>query len=193
MHKIPAIVTALRNATSDLHREVGQLIPFFEKGFDQEQFARWLCLMHPFYKELDDQFQLQDFLKLIGWEYNPRSALIERDLSLLETNLPVLSDSGRSLFQNIDTTYKRLGSLYVVEGSALGGQILLNALSPSIPMVYQHGSAFLSPYGDATSERWTQFIECLGAFNYDEHSSTEIIHGASITFAKMSAWIKTRW
>lgn len=193
MQNIPAVLTALRNATSELHREVERLVPLLEKDFDQGKFVRWLRIMHPFYKGLDDQINQPDFLKLIGWNYIPRSTLIERDLSMLEAGLPSLDDFPPPLLKKLDTNYKRIGSLYVVEGSSLGGQILQKALSRSVPMVEQHGSAFLSPHKDATKAHWVQFIECLGSFGNEQHSSDEIIDGASMTFSAMSGWIRGQW
>lgn len=186
----PAVLAALRQATGDLHRKVESLVPLLRADFDQVQFARWLNLMHPLYEVLDSVIENQDLPSRIGWRYVRRSDLITRDLSLLTEFHFAPAPAPTYLYDRLGATHRALGALYVIEGSALGGQVLHKALAKRIPMVANHGSLFLAPHGLDTKARWGEFIECLGAHTDDESAIPDVIEGASMTFAAVAERIE---
>lgn len=73
-----------------------------------------------------------------------------------------------------------LGMLYVLEGSTLGGRIIIRNLRNS---GLDCGSlAFIDPYGPDTGRRWRDFIAILERETADEKSRADACKGATRAF-----------
>lgn len=106
--------------------------------------------------------QPPDILALLRWAERPRLARIEKDLAALGgtaeqigsvpewTNLPALDDKD-----------KVLGALYVIEGSALGGQFLFREIYSKLGLDQNFGAAFFFGDGERTSAVWRWFVSVL--------------------------------
>lgn len=83
-----------------------------------------------------------------------------------------------------------LGSLYVMEGSTLGGQMISRALShePWAAGLGAAGLGYFNPYGPRTGVMWREFRAALDAFS-GEDGDVEIIGGALDTFALLQDWL----
>lgn len=80
-----------------------------------------------------------------------------------------------------------LGSLYVMEGSTLGGQLIVRALATA-PWKPPEGLSYFNPYGPAAGPRWRAFKAWL-----DESAPTEdwpnVAAGALTTFDTLRDWL----
>lgn len=80
-----------------------------------------------------------------------------------------------------------IGSLYVLEGSTLGGQLISRALK-NAPWVPPAGLTYFNPYGPRTGEQWRAFMAWA-----DEQAAGEdtgaVIAAANDTFALLQAWL----
>jgi heme oxygenase len=74
-----------------------------------------------------------------------------------------------------------LGALYVLEGSTLGGRMILRALADR--GVATAELAFLDPYGLETAGRWRDLMEILGREIRGESDLAAASRGAVRTFA----------
>jgi heme oxygenase (biliverdin-IX-beta and delta-forming) len=190
---LPIALTALRQATADLHRAVEQQVPLMSKDFDRNQYVAWLQLMHPFYSGIDEILSVGQQLDPIPWAYVPRAALIEQDLAWLNARP---QDQGQPLptsWKGLSTAHHRLGILYVVEGSALGGQVLHKALARTVGVTAENGASFLMPHGPDPRPQWAGFIECLRPFEAEPDAVSNMITGAQMTFSALSDWIRRGW
>jgi heme oxygenase len=80
-----------------------------------------------------------------------------------------------------------IGSLYVLEGSTLGGQIISRGLAGA-PWLPAEGLGYFDPYGVATGTMWRQFR--IWAETVSTTSGTPaIIAGAVATFDTLHAWL----
>lgn len=61
----------------------------------------------------------------------------------------------------------RVGWLYVLEGSTLGGRVMLKDAAPRLGVTSGRGAAFLAGYGDRTAEMWRTFVAALNAIAFD--------------------------
>jgi heme oxygenase len=80
-----------------------------------------------------------------------------------------------------------LGSLYVLEGSTLGGRVISRALSRE-PWFPQGGLAYFDPYGPHTGAMWLAFrrwCEEAGA----RHDREAVVIGAKRTFSLLQEWL----
>lgn len=115
----------------------------------------------------------------------PRPALLEQDLRHLGADpatLPICS-----ALPIPEGIAELVGTLYVIEGSALGGAVLARLATRSLGLGASTGTAYLA--GDAAlSSRWklvVATIEQVGA----EHGVDGIVAGAARTFDGMEAWL----
>lgn len=82
----------------------------------------------------------------------------------------------------IDSTAKALGALYVMEGSVMGGMVIVQMLAKH---GITEGISFFCGYGSATGQKWNVFIEALRV-NISEEHAADAIYAARETFARFA-------
>lgn len=80
-----------------------------------------------------------------------------------------------------------LGMAYVIEGSTLGGRVILKHLSPRLGVTEIHGAIFFAGYGNETGPMWKQFLEALTQFASSQDKGAQVIEGAVAGFDMISA------
>jgi heme oxygenase len=113
-----------------------------------------------------------------------KTILISSDLHTLNTKNPALA-GGHDLPQ-INNTADALGALYVMEGSTLGGQIIVKMLSKQLGIDESYAMSYFSGYGEDTHKMWTVFKEALDRSGSSENEA--IINSANQTFQMFSRW-----
>lgn len=76
-----------------------------------------------------------------------------------------------------------MGSLYVMEGSTLGGRVILKGLDRGA--VPEDARSYFAGHGEATGSMWRGFLERLEA----EPDATSVLRGAKATFATLGDWM----
>ena len=118
--------------------------------------------------------------KKIGWL---KEDLISLNLS--ELNLKLLPKR-EQVFKN---KYEALGFLYVIEGSTLGGQMIVKKLKENKRL----GDAnfnYYSGYGPKTGKYWKTFKETTNAVLPEYHE--QVLYSASQTFMHLEEWMSQR-
>jgi len=88
-------------------------------------------------------------------------------------NLPVTT------VPQIENTVQALGTLYVLEGSIMGGSIIVQMLAKG---GITEGVSFFSGYGEATGMMWGRFIEVLNQSASGTEQQNEAVQAANETF-----------
>jgi len=119
-----------------------------------------------------------------------------RKLHLLEKDLPFFGYDAAAvaalprcpdLPRNTDVA-GAMGSLYVLEGSTLGGQVISHRLERLLGLQGGHGYAFFRSYGREVSSMWRSFGErfaCVSSPSTEETS----IRSAKHTFSRLHGWL----
>lgn len=147
----------------------------------RERFVRVLSGFHAFHRAWEPLVE-----RLAGEEdafLAPR-----RRLALLEADLAALGASPVCSAEPMDFLTSRgqaWGSLYVMEGSALGGLVISKALR-SADWLPEAGLTYFNPYGRRTMAQWQAFLSRLDAVAAEEPAE-EIVEGALATFAHLQA------
>jgi heme oxygenase len=81
----------------------------------------------------------------------------------------------------IPDTISALGALYVMEGSIMGGRIIVQMLEKA---GITQGVSFFSGYGEATGRMWQGFTEVLNQYAPTTEDETKAIATANATFSK---------
>ena len=192
MGPIPPVLVSLRTATGETHKAVERLTPFFRPDFDRDGYLKWLHLMQGFYGVAEQAIKSSDFGLATGWSYVSRRTLIERDLALLSAPMavPQLDRAGvLKPLQKLHETAEIAGMLYVIEGSALGGNVLQKMLQRKAKVTPQHGAAFFAPHGADPNARWRDYVQLLSHLSTTTDVERTIVYGAVITFNALQNWI----
>lgn len=74
------------------------------------------------------------------------------------------------------------GAFYVLEGSSLGGRVILKSLPAALDVTEQRGARYFAGYGKSTGPMWQQFLKGLEAFAQKTDEPSLIVKGAEDTF-----------
>lgn len=170
----------LRTATAQLHRAT-------EAAFDADD---RLASMAGYVDLLDRLWSLhagvEDALRdhrssLPGLELEAlrRSPLLAVDIETLAGRSPRLPRAGLTYA----SPGAALGGIYVVEGSILGGRVLMRRAERSLGVTATQGGRFLAGDGAATGSRWRVFLAALAALPAFGDAADAAEEGARDTFA----------
>ncbi len=109
--------------------------------------------------------------------------------SLIETDLIEFHHSSKDIFtlpeaffnETYPDIYTASGALYVLEGSTLGGQIIVKHLHKTLPPGFD-GSTYFSAYKQKTGSMWKEFLVQLTNLPTSHFEEQQIINGAVKTF-----------
>jgi heme oxygenase len=117
-----------------------------------------------------------------------RKTLLERDLKALGRSADELDRLCRC---GAAAALARtpFGSLYVMEGSTLGGQIIARHLAKG-PRPMTAPPRYFNPYGSATGAMWRSLQQRLRDEAATERGRTAILEGAIDTFQVLHDWLR---
>jgi heme oxygenase len=150
----------IRQRTRPLHARLDASIDLSGALTSRESYSRlllrYLSVYIPFEQAVATHSK--ETLNLINWPRRSKIPLLQRDLRALgSVEDPPPSPSLPSL----DNQDALLGALYVVEGSALGGQIIYRQIEQKLHLTPASGAAFFFGDGDQTGSLWKQFTAFL--------------------------------
>ncbi len=127
------------------------------------------------------------------FDFAPRrkADLLERDLADLggDSQTPSAAESGGRA-PTIDSRAALVGSLYVVEGSTLGGRVIARNVVRRLGLSGELGARFFHAYGDRVESRWREFVVFADSLLEDsEHE--EAAHAAQRMFEWFRCAIET--
>ena len=163
------LLPRLRRSTGPLHDEIEALLRL-EAPMPLLRYGRILRGFHEFLQlwELRVRHALPERLR--PWfDARARSPFAARDLAAL--GLPeaptdtTLRDAARAAQHGLllDSPAAAIGSLYVIEGSALGGQVLTPKLFAAHGLTPDHGAAYFHGFGARTGAMWREFRQLAQA------------------------------
>lgn len=181
---------ALKAHTGTLHERLEAGLDLTGPGLDRGRYAELMARFYGFYAPLEPVL-LDAHWPDHGVSYAERlkTPALRRDLAAFGLApdaidaLPVCTALPR-----VDTPARRLGCLYVLEGSTLGGQFLTRHFSAALGLTPETGCAFFSGYGPATGPRWAAFVRLLDALDTPEVRD-QALDAALETFERLEAWM----
>ncbi len=109
-----------------------------------------------------------------------------RQLGLSSADLEQLPDCDR--LPRLPTPAQTLGSMYVVEGATLGGQVVQRLLRERLDERIGCALSFFNSYGPQVGAQWRDFLRCLGQL--DSPDRVRAAEQAAIeTFELLEAWL----
>jgi heme oxygenase len=162
----------LRAATRPAHRALDHhplLAPLTRTPLTEKDYARALAALHGPQRAIENV--LSGFAPEM--QFPPRLADLEADLDALGTTpLPLMAELPR--FDSVD---QLIGAMYVIEGSNLGGTVIVRLLDESLPAAMPR-LFFANSGGHA---RWGKFWEFATGYCLEENFAVTA-EAACLTF-----------
>ena len=174
----------LRTETAPAHERLERSLDLLRRPLERERFTALLIRLHGFHQAWERALALRLPAASVP---GPRLRLIAQDLGALGLGddtigaIPHCAQAA-SLGDHPDTA---LGSVYVLEGSTLGGRMIAHHLSEAA-WLPPAGLRYFDPYGDATAARWRQTLAQLADAGGD---ADRIVAGAVRTFEILQHWL----
>lgn len=81
------------------------------------------------------------------------------------------------------------GCMYVVEGSTLGGRVILRYVSRELGVSAARGASFFASHEDRVAAMWRAFGEAASAYCTTEERAQEALAAAKVTFLAFERWL----
>jgi heme oxygenase len=168
----PPAVIQLRSATDELHRRIEEksaIIPRLSDPARRRDVIRRYAALH---------IPADEALAPCLWDMAGLDFPLRSRTSLLA---PFAGKGPLPAFPRPMSRAEALGMLYVLEGSTLGGRLILRTLADR--GIADPNLAFLDPYGAQTGARWRGFLSVLTRETGDDPQITaQAIRGAQTAF-----------
>lgn len=182
------ILEHLRSATREQHQRLESTLPLGTDSLTQQDYRRLVCLFWGFYATWEKEAaehasgRLRDFVR-----DRAKLPLLQADLAALglcSDTLPRLEPGCLPPFVHGDAVV--LGSMYVLEGATLGGQVISRSLERCFGFSQGIGYSFFQSYGKAVGQQWRAFLRSLEAL--PDEQSEAVAAAAQQTFDAFTAW-----
>ena len=160
------LLPRLRRCTGPLHDDIEALLRL-EAPMPLMRYGRILRGFHEFLQLWEPRVRQALPDRLRPWfDARVRSPFAARDLAALElpgNGAQDVDDAMRASALaaqhglRLDSPAAAIGSLYVIEGSALGGQVLTPKLLAAHGLTPEHGTAYFHGFGARTGAMWREF------------------------------------
>lgn len=184
---LPSVMAHLRAGTRSLHARVEASVDLVGRcatldGY-RDLLVRMLGLHAPLEKALE---RLEWRAAGIDLEERRKARLLRTDLSVLGVSPDAAS---AACLPDLPTLAAGFGCLYVLEGSTLGGQIILRHVEASLGVGPASGASFFASYGPRLGIMWRAFGEAATFHCDTPERLDEALHAAVSTFEAFDTWI----
>lgn len=187
------ILATLKERTQPLHAMVEGEVNIFRRIATPKDYARLLARLYGFYLPLDALLADIPGLSSLGIDFAPRrkAPLLRADLAEFGWSeervraLPLCAE-----LPDLNTLSRALGTLYVVEGATLGGQIIGRQLSQNLAVTPERGGRFFASYGENVRAMWASLGATLIAHANTADIETSVVQSACDTFSAFIRWFQ---
>ncbi|SFQ42378.1 biliverdin-producing heme oxygenase [Flavobacterium akiainvivens] len=185
----PLFLENLRNLTAQSHTAL-EALPVSESvvnpAITNAEYANYLNLMHDVVKDVEENIFPLIATVITDLDARKKVAHIEADLAFLGHAKDGYQKVLTGNLQNITPAFA-LGVAYVVEGSTLGGRVILKNINTALGHDAENGAAFFSGYGGQTGSMWKGYLAPFTAFEAENNAGAEIIAGANHAYDAIAA------
>ena len=182
------ISARLRTETGEAHCRLEQVLALLSPPPSQARTRRALERFRGFHATWEPALQGRADMAAIT-HGRSRLTLLDGDLQRLGLTAAAIAalPACRAAAGLCSTPGAALGSLYVMEGSTLGGQVIARGLAGA-PWLPGGGLSYFSPYGERTGRMWRELKTYLQTAA-DGGEGDAIVAGAVSSFGVLQAWL----
>lgn len=188
------ILQELKEKTRSLHEQVETAVDIPSRLQSRESYEELLAGMYGLYAPLEERLGSITGLSGPGYDVTAR-----RKTEKLVADLMVLGHSPENIknikrcdaLPSLSTVSQGLGCLYVLEGAALGGQIITKEVNHRLHLAAQNGCSFFAGDAENTPTVWNAFRQHVTTYA-SQHPGCEheVIEAATQTFKTFEHWLK---
>lgn len=185
------ILSRLKEATRPQHSALEDRVDVGRRAGTIEGYKGLLARFHGFYAPVEAALAAIPGWEAAGIDLSERmkTSLIRQDLTALG-----LSDADIAALPRCEdipaweSLAGAFGTLYVLEGATLGGQVIRRQVEQSLGIDRERGCAFFGSYGDRVGPMWKSFGEALTNYATTGDRQEDAIRAATSTFEKFDRW-----
>lgn len=180
------LLPRLRECTGPLHDRIEAVLQL-EAPMPLARYGQIIRGFHEFLQLWEQRVRFALPERLRPWfDDRRRSPFAAQDIAALALpESPALRTTARAAQALIrfDSPAVAIGALYVLEGSALGGQVLTPRLAATLGLTPGQGASYFHGFGERTGAMWREFrLLAQQESGTDEHTRAEACRGAVQTF-----------
>lgn len=183
------VLAHLRQVTRQAHLAIEGSFGLMEKSITVRDYRHVLSRLYSFWREWEplvaSLFQDDDFLAP-----RRRRHLLSADLTSLGMTECMMDALPRCTLTGLHDKTHALGSLYVMEGSSLGGRSIQRNVERCLGEDVRASGTYFRGYGTQTGAMWTSFLIRLGQAPVTSKDS--IADGALATFSNLNQWMRAK-
>ena len=174
------LMPRLREATAEQHRELEAWVDPARRFATRESYTAYLLEIYALFVDLETTLATLPW-RTISFDLDERrkAPLLEKDLRFFGLDPAAAHPPAMPL--RLESLAAGFGCQYVLEGSTLGGQMILAGLEKR-GIGPDSGAAFFACYRERTPAMWKSFKEAATAWCADEERVAEAIDAARCTF-----------
>jgi heme oxygenase len=181
----------LRARTARLHDQTELILGLPGAIQTLEQYRGWLCHFFGLYRPLERQ--LAGFSEWgnhgLALPSPSQSDCLAADLAVLGIDPAGVAQAPPTLLPHLQMFAHALGALYVLEGSTLGGQVILRDVAARIGPQIAGATQFFGGRGAAVGQTWQAFKTALNAFGRERpNRRDDVVAGAESVFGAIATW-----
>lgn len=172
--------TTLKETTKEAHQQLEKKVVLKMKAIRSDKdYADFLKYFYAYFNKVEQAIAPYLNTDLLP-DYNDRrtSAYLKSDIEELGFNVNNLPEAEAPEINNV---LQALGALYVMEGSIMGGSIIVKMLEKG---GITKGTSFFSGYGVATGQKWAAFTAVLNEQAKTEEDEKIAVDAANETFSR---------
>ncbi len=180
------VLAELRAATRPAHDQLEQTLDLAEASVTLAGYRAVLARFHGFWRSwqpLAASLLQNDALT----QPRRRLHLLEADLAALGLPAAAIAALPACPPPNLPDANAALGSLYVMEGSTLGGRVIAKNALTRLGLTATNGCAYFTGYGPQTGAMWQAFLTHLNTA--PTTAAPAITTGATATFDTLTHWL----
>jgi len=181
-------LVALKGATQHEHDALDAALDLMNPELEAAAYRQHLASFFGFYAPFEATLAALSWTEHgIDLHARCKTALLRADLISLGVDDPDALPLCHTL-PSVPGVTTAFGSLYVLEGASLGGQIISRHVEKQFGYTAMHGASFFNGYGARTGEMWMTFRRAVDACGTEEEPRHEMIAGALATFVAFREW-----
>lgn len=182
-------IQKLRQETEADHHHVEGAVPLMHQGLNIVEYVQCLQRIHGIVAAWEER----------AAEVAPKwlqPALLARErCSLIKLDLAWFGvfekDDRRPMLPEMNNLPSLLGTMYVMEGSTLGGQLIARHVEVALHLSEGQGCSYFRGHGGQTGPLWKEFCEMLKLRIPDEQTDAVVI-SAKAMFSTFGTWMQRK-
>ena len=180
-------IVRLRLETTADHRAAEESLPLMNENLCREEYIAFLLGIYGVVAAWEQYAASNGPLWIRDIVLNrQRRQMLEDDLTWFNVSR---SEQSQPTLPEISSEAAFLGSMYVMEGSTLGGQLISRHVERVLGLGAGHGDAYFRGHGDGTGILWKEFCDVLRTRIPDTEADTAI-HAARAMFKVFGSWMQ---